>query len=106
MKTLETMYWLRLGTGIAAALACVGYGLATGTITSTVFSTNTFINGLSIALITYILSYYILKLKFVMKVEKPQQIVTTGIGIYFLSWIVLWALLYTILAGPPPEATL
>ncbi len=106
MKTLETLYWLRLGTGIAAALACVGYGFVTGTITNTGFDVNTFINGLSIALITYILSYYILKLRFVVKVDNPRQIVTTGIGIFFLSWIVLWALLYTILAGPPAEATL
>jgi hypothetical protein len=32
-------------------------------------------------------------------VQKPQKLLTAGIGIYFLSWIVFWTLLYTILAG-------
>lgn len=59
----------------------------------------TFFNGGSIAVIIYIISYYLLKSKFGTKVAKPQKILTAGIGIYFLAWIVLWALLYTIAAG-------
>ena len=58
-----------------------------------------FTTGFSIALIIYLTSYYIIKLKFMNKVEKPRKLITTGIGIYFLSWIVFWALLYTIIAA-------
>jgi len=57
-------------------------------------------NGLSLAIITYILSYYIIiKRKFMLKVEKPQKTFTTGIGIYFIAWLVFWILLYTTIAG-------
>ena len=58
-----------------------------------------FTTGFSIALIIYLTSYYVIKLKFMNKVEKPRKLITTGIGIYFLSWIVFWALLYTIIAA-------
>jgi len=56
------------------------------------------LNGISLALVTYLVSYYILKAKFVHQVEKPRKILTTGIGIFFLSWIIFWVLFYTLLA--------
>jgi len=31
-------------------------------------------------------------------VDKPQKLFTMGIGIYFISWLVFWILLYTIIA--------
>jgi hypothetical protein len=30
-------------------------------------------------------------------VEKPQKLVSTGIGVYFMAWIVFWVLFYTIM---------
>jgi len=57
-----------------------------------------FFNSMSIALVVYIISYYIIKRKFILTVEKPQKLATTGIGIYFISWLVFWILLYTIIA--------
>lgn len=99
MKPLETVYWLRFGFGILAALICVGYGVGTNTISSTNFVFSMFLNGMSLAIIVYLVSYYYIKSKFKLRVEKPQKLFTAGIGIYFLAWIVLWALLYTIIAG-------
>jgi hypothetical protein len=100
MKTLEIIYWLRLALGITAALICTGYGLATNTIAKEGFPMwNTLMNGASIALVIYLISYYIIKSKFSLKVEKPQKLVTMGIGIYFISWITFWTLLYTIIAN-------
>lgn len=58
---------------------------------------STFFNGISIALIVYLLSYYIIKSKFKALVQKPQKLVTTGIGVYMLSWLVFWILLYTMI---------
>jgi hypothetical protein len=104
MNPLEKVYWLRLALGITAAFICAGYGILAGpeVISKEGFPINTFFNSLSIALIVYIISYYyVIKRKFLSKVEKPQKLATTGIGIYFISWLVFWVLLYTIIAGPP-----
>ncbi|MEM2523098.1 MAG: hypothetical protein QXW82_08160 [Candidatus Bathyarchaeia archaeon] len=96
MKPLETLYWLRFALGIVAALLCIGYGLATNTISEEP-NPRVLTSGIAFALIVYILSYYMIKPKFIWKVDNPQKIATTGVGIYILSWLVFWALLYTIL---------
>jgi hypothetical protein len=99
MSPLEKVYWLRFGLGIIAAFLCVGFGMATNSIVNTGFQFSNFMNGLSLALITYLVSYYPIKSTFKTKVKKPQKLATTGIGIYILSWIVFWTLLYTTIAG-------
>ncbi len=104
VKPLETVYWLRLGFGVLAALVCVGYGVGTNTISSTDFVLNMFLNGMSLAIIVYLVSYYYIKSRFKLKVQRSQKLFTAGIGIYFLAWIVIWALLYTIIAGSAPSA--
>jgi hypothetical protein len=100
LKTLEIVYWLRFGFGILAALICIGYAMAANAISSTQFSANLLLNSVSLAIIVYVLSYYVLKAIFRLKVQKTQKLLTTGIGIYFLSWITFYALLYTALAPP------
>lgn len=62
-------------------------------------SNTSFFNSASIAVLVYIISYYVLKPRFSTKVAKPQKILTAGIGIYVLTWIVFWALFYTMAAG-------
>jgi hypothetical protein len=107
MKPLEKIYWLRLGLGAVVALICVGYGVGAGIIPHNPplegFPTDfrIFFNSMSIALVIYLISYYGIKSKFINQVEKPQKLLTTGIGVYFLSWIVVWTLLYTLIAGSP-----
>jgi hypothetical protein len=101
MKALTTVYWLRVVFGILAALLCIGYGMATGSINANLMDWHIFLNGISIALVVYLLSYYLIKAIFMTKVEKPQKLFTMGIGIYFLAWIVFWILLYTIMAELP-----
>ena len=92
------MYWLRFGFGILAALVCIGYGMAANAISSTKFSVDVLLNSVSLAIIVYVLSYYVIKAGFRLKVQKTQKLFTTGIGIYFLSWMTFFALLYTMLA--------
>ncbi|MBS7636432.1 hypothetical protein KEJ37_03685 [Candidatus Bathyarchaeota archaeon] len=100
MKPLEMLYWLRFILGIVAALVCVGYEWTVGLITTNPERGITvLLNGIAFALIVYMLSYYVIKPKFILKVEKPQKILTTGIGIYILSWLVFWVLLYTVALG-------
>ena len=99
MKPLIVIYWARLGLGTVAALLSALLALAQGE-----FSITTFFNGLTVALLVYLVSYYIFKAIFGTKVEKQSKIMTMGIGIYFFTWIVLMILFYTILKGPPVAA--
>ncbi|MEM2118947.1 MAG: hypothetical protein QW840_02360 [Candidatus Bathyarchaeia archaeon] len=108
LKPLEKVYWIRLALGFVAALVCIGYAVAAGQIPASPsleegFPTDItlFFNSTSIALVIYMLSYYPIKSKFINMVQKPQKLVTTGIGIYFISWLVFWVMIYTILVGPP-----
>lgn len=94
MKPLEALYWLRFALGVVTALICIGYTIVTNMVGD---GFRVFTTGLSFAFIVYVLSYYMIKPKLLWKVEKPQKILTTGIGIYILSWLVFWVLLYTII---------
>lgn len=64
--------------------------------------TNTLLNGITTALLIYLISYYVMKTKFANKVEKPSKIMTMGIFIYFFTWLVTWVLTMSILIGPMP----
>jgi hypothetical protein len=103
MTPLQQLYWLRVSLGIIAALICTGYGiLVPGAIPrGEAIPLNTFMNSITIALAIYLISFYILKSRFISKLEKPQKLVSTGIFMYFIAWLVVWLLLYTIIAGPP-----
>jgi hypothetical protein len=92
VRPLVTIYWARLGLGIVAAIL--------GTLLAIIREENSFMNGLTIALLVYLVSYYVFKAKFGAKVEKQSKIMTTGIGIYFLTWVVFLILFYSILKAP------
>ena len=89
------IYWIRVALSILAA-----------TISAIVASLQnpadiyTFVNGLTIALLIYLLSYYALKAKFMNKVEKQSKIMTTAIFMYFIAWAVFFILFYSIINGP------
>jgi len=99
MKPMVMLYGLRLVLGIIAGSLSTLLALL-----SDEFSYVTFINGITIALAVYLLSYYLLKSKFAAKVEKQSKIMSQGIGVYFLTWLVFWILVYSILKGPVPVA--
>jgi len=95
VKPLVMIYWTRVALSIvAAAISAV-----VATMQSAV-SFTTFVNGLTIALLIYLLSYYVLKAKFLNKVEKQSKIMTMGIFMYFIAWAVFFILFYSILKGP------
>ena len=99
MKPLETIYWIRVALSIVAGVISA--------FVATLFdpySFNTFLNGITIALAIYLLSYYMLKARFMNKVEKQSKIMTMGIFIYFIAWAVFFILFYSILAPPVIEA--
>lgn len=96
MRPLVTIYWTRLVLAIVAAAVSTVVALALGE-----RGLNTFLNGLTIALLVYLITYYaVFKPLYTKKVEKQSKLMTQGIGIYFLAWAVSWVLIYTIALGP------
>ena len=90
MKATTIIYWSRAGLGVVAALLSALLS----------FLELAFFNGVSIALLVYIVSYYAFKSVFITQVEKPTKIFTTGIGAYFLTWLVAWVVFYTLFFRP------
>ncbi len=87
LKTLNVIYVCRVGFGILAAIvAALVVDLKLG---------DPLINGITIALAVYLVTYYFLKWQFMNKVEKPTKIFTMGIGAYFLVFIMAWVLFIT-----------
>ncbi len=99
MKTLVIIYWIRVVLSIFTA--AISAAIAT---LFDPFSFNTFLNGVTIALLVYIISYYALKAKFVHRVEKQSKIMTMGIFIYFIAWAVFFILFYSAITGSIPTA--
>jgi hypothetical protein len=103
MRPLTIIYWTRL------ALAVVAGGISTWvTLLFGERGINTFLNGLTVALLVYLITYYLVfKPTFKNKVEKQSKLMTQGIGIYFFAWLVSWILIYTLalwFLGQPPAA--
>ena len=93
MKTLNLIYVIRVGCGILAALiATLVVNLKVG---------DPLINGITIGLAVYLVTYYLLKWRFMNKVENPTKIFTMGIGAYFLVFIMCWVLFITPFLAPP-----
>ena len=92
MKPLTTIYWLRVILGIVAGL--VSAVLAFSQDSALPY---TLVNSITAALAVYIITYYILKVKFKNVVEKPSKIALMGIGMYFFTWLSFFVLFYTIL---------
>lgn len=93
MKTLNVIYLMRIGFGILSALIT--------TLVIDVRVGDPLISGISIGILFYIITYYILKWRFMNKVEKPSKIFTMGIGAYFLTFILCWTLFITPFLTPP-----
>jgi hypothetical protein len=87
MNPLTFIYWSRACLGIGAALLCVVLNILSNELS--LFS------NITIAMLVYMVAYYIYKWRFLGIVEKPSKIATQGIGAYFLTWIVTLGLLYT-----------
>jgi len=85
LEPLSLIYWIKLCLGVLAAFICILLGV------------NNIITGAMIGFITYIVSDKVLKQLFIDKVENPSDVTKTGIGIYIITFVFVWALLYTII---------
>ncbi len=106
MEVLAKIYWIRVASGAVAGLLSTGLILLwplidpSTTLIEVIAPINTLLNGITVALFVYIVSYYILKLKYVSRLEKPSKVATMGIFIYFFTWLIVWVLTLTAIIGP------
>jgi hypothetical protein len=109
MKTVEVLakiYWIRVALGAVAGLVSTGAIFLFQTLDTSVSmlsligSINTLLNGITIALLFYLISYYVLKAKYASQVEKQSKIMSMGIFIYFFTWLIVWVITLSTLVGP------
>lgn len=97
MKPSSSLYWIRAILGVAIGAIDALYDYVTGVVTQTAFSFNDLFTGLTFALLFFIVTYYVLKIFYVDKFQKKSKILSTGIGTYFVVWIVTWVLFYSLI---------
>ncbi len=85
MQALTIIYWIRVSLGILAALISVAINV------QDVYT------AISVAILVFLATNYLIRWQFKEKVEKKSKILTTGIGAYFMTWLVMWILFYTLL---------
>ncbi len=106
VNILTKIYWIRVALGATAGLVCTGISylgqayLGTPAIQQ-IANTTTLLNGVTVALLVYLLSIYALKAKYGATIEKPSKITSMGIFIYFFTWIVVWVLTLSVLISSP-----
>jgi hypothetical protein len=100
MRPLTQIYAIRTSLGIVAGAVSAVVAQA---LPANPASTNSFdqiaplFNAITTALLIYILSFYFLKIKYKEKLEKPSQIRTMGIGMFFFMWLTFLVVFYTII---------
>jgi hypothetical protein len=106
MKILTKIYWIRVGLGVVSGLISTSIpfiieSAGGDTVRNQISQLNTLLNGITVALLVYLLSFYVLRSKFSSQVEKASKIMSMGIFIYFFAWLVTWVLTLTLILGPP-----
>lgn len=106
MEVLAKIYWIRVALGAVAGIVSTSAILLFQTLEPSISlltliaSLNTLLNGITVALLIYLLSYYALKAKYRSQIEKQSKIMSMGIFIYFFTWLIVWVLSLTAIIGP------
>jgi hypothetical protein len=97
MKPSTSLYWIRAVLGVTIGALDALYDYAAGTLSQKSFSINDFLTGAAFALLFFIITYYVLKPLYIDKFQKKSKILSTGIGTYFILWVVTWVLLDSVI---------
>ena len=92
MEPLDLIYVIKVVLGAATAVLCLLIGV------------DNIFTGAAVGLMIYLASDRILKQVFIEKVEKLSTVTKTGIGIYIITWIFLWILIFTFLNPVPIQS--
>ncbi len=95
MTPVVQLYWLRVVLGIIAGII-TAFIAAYFSGKAGMLDTTTLINSITVALLIYFVTYYILRASFKSKIEKQSKILSTAIGMYFFAWITFFVLFYTV----------
>jgi len=90
LKPLNLIYLIKICLGALTAIICLLLGV------------DSLFTGVAVGLLVYLVADRILKQVFMAKVEKQSVVTKTGIGIYIITWLFLWILLFTFLYTPAP----
>ena len=88
MDTLNLIYITKICLGVLSAGICLLFGI------------DNLSTGIGIAMFVYLVSDWLLKRIFIQKVDKPSTITKTGIGIYVITWILAWILIFSLFYTP------
>src|SRR5271157_1595995 len=91
MTPVVQLYWIRVVLGIVAGAVSAAIAF----LLNNPNDITTLVNGFTIALIMYLITYYILKASFKDKIEKQSKILSTAIVMYFFAWLSFFILFYT-----------
>jgi hypothetical protein len=97
MTPVVQLYWLRVVLGIIAG-AITGFMSAYLGGAAAMSEITTLVNSITVALLIYFVTYYILRGFYKNKIEKQSKILSTAIGMYFFSWLTFFVLFYTVFA--------
>ena len=93
MTPITQLYWIRVVLGVVSgAISAVVVFLLKNPNDLT-----SLINGFTVALILYLVTYYILKASFKDKIEKQGKILSTAIAMYFFAWLSFFVFFYTVI---------
>ncbi len=79
------IYAIKILLGVVTAILCFVLGV------------NNILAAIGICLMVYFSADWILRQVFIEKVEKLSVVTKTGVGIYVITWLFVWILLYTLL---------
>ncbi len=92
MKPLNLIYLIKVFLGVLTAVICLLLGV------------NNLFTAVALGLMIYMVSDRLLKQIFIEKVDKLSTVTKTGIGIYILTWIFFWILIFTFLNPGPIQS--
>lgn len=96
MTPVVQLYWIRVVLGIVAgAITAVLAAVLAGASGMTDFTT--LLNSITLALLIYFVTYYVLRGFYKNKIEKQSKILSTAIGMYFFAWLSFFVLFYTVI---------
>ena len=93
MTPVVQLYWIRTVLGIIAGALSAIVAFLMGNMTGI----DTLVDSFTIALIIYLLSYYVLKAVYKNKIEKQSKILSTAVAMYFFAWLPFFILFYTMI---------
>jgi hypothetical protein len=93
MTPVVQLYTFRVILGIVAAAVSSTVAFLIGN----VMDISALFNAFTVALVIYLVSYYIFKSMYKDKIEKQSKILSTAIGMYFFAWIAFFVLFFTVI---------